>query len=107
MRPDMTIKAVTWPDDVSAPAVSAQVGWQVPGRSCEHSAVRPGKARPDAEPAARHGVLMAQREQLDVLGLLRAGERHEQSEEPYEYWVEHAQRHAVRACRDRRALQSA
>ncbi|MCW2903841.1 MAG: hypothetical protein JWO67_6106 [Streptosporangiaceae bacterium] len=71
-------------------AVPAQVGWQVPGEGCEHGAVWPGEMRPYAELAAQHGVLVTQREQLHVLGLLRAGEQQEQSEEPQEDQVEHA-----------------
>ncbi|MEW2298230.1 hypothetical protein ABZ719_37040 [Streptomyces sp. NPDC006743] len=39
--------------------------------SCEHGVVRPGEARPGAELAAQHRDLVAQRKQLDVLGLLR------------------------------------
>ncbi|MER5914276.1 hypothetical protein ABT124_28305 [Streptomyces sp. NPDC001982] len=50
----------------------AQSAWQVPGQSCEHGAVRPGKAWPDAELAAQHRVLVAEREQFDVLGVLGA-----------------------------------
>jgi hypothetical protein len=49
---------------------------------------------------------MAQREQLDVLGARRAGEEQEQSEEPQEDQVEHAQRHKIRPCHDRRVLQN-
>jgi hypothetical protein len=88
-------------------AVPAQVGWQVPGEGCEHGAVWPGETRPCAELAAQHRVLVTQREQLDVLGVLRAGEQQEQSEEPQEDQIEHAQRHAVRDCHDRPELQSA
>jgi hypothetical protein len=49
---------------------------------------------------------MAQRQQLDILGALRAGEQQEQSEEPQEDQVEHAQRHEIRPCHPRRVLQS-
>jgi hypothetical protein len=78
----------------------------VSGQRCEHGAVRPGKAWPDAEPAAQDRVLMAQRKQLDILGALRAGEQQEQSEEPQEDQVEHAQRHEIRPCHPRRVLRS-
>jgi hypothetical protein len=50
---------------------------QVPGEGCEHGAVWPGKARPGAELAAQNCVLVAQRDQLDILGFLRAGEQQE------------------------------
>jgi hypothetical protein len=52
-------------------AVPAQPARKVPGQGGEHHAVRPREARPDAEPAAQDRDLVAQREQLDVLGLLR------------------------------------
>ncbi|MEV6948097.1 hypothetical protein AB0N07_40460 [Streptomyces sp. NPDC051172] len=67
----------------------------MPGEGGEHGAVRPGEVWPDAELAAQYRVLVAQREQLSVLGLLRAGEQQEQSEESEEDQVEHAQGHAV------------
>lgn len=40
-----------------------------------------------------------------ILGLLRSREQQEQTEEPEEDQVEHGQRHAVPACRDRQARQ--
>jgi hypothetical protein len=56
----------------------------VAGEGGEHRAVRPAEARSDAEPAAQDRVLVAQREDLDVLGLLRARQQQEQSDEPEE-----------------------
>ncbi|MFF1400422.1 hypothetical protein ACFVZD_42500 [Streptomyces sp. NPDC058287] len=49
----------------------AQPALQVPGQGGEHGAVRPPQAWPDAELAAQHRHLMAQREELDVLGRFR------------------------------------
>ncbi|MDL5199532.1 recombinase family protein [Streptomyces sp. ALI-76-A] len=68
----------------------------MPDEGGEHCAVRPGEVWSDAELAAQHRVLVAQREQLGVLGLLRAGEQQEQSEESEEDQVEHALCHGVR-----------
>ncbi|MEU2616579.1 hypothetical protein ABZ642_00195 [Streptomyces sp. NPDC007157] len=79
----------------------------MPGEDGEHGAVRPGEEWPDAEQAAQHRVLVAQREQLGVLGLLRAAGQQEQSEKSEEDRVEHAQCPAVRACHDRQESQIA
>ncbi|WP_164836068.1 hypothetical protein [Actinacidiphila soli] len=87
--------------------MSAQPTREVPGQGGEHGALRPGQPRPDAELSAQHRILVAQREQLDVLGCIRAREQQEQCEESEEDQVEHAQRHAVRACHARLMVQSA
>jgi hypothetical protein len=86
--------------------VAAQADRQVSGDGGEHRTVRPGQARPGTESAVRHRDLMAQREQFDVLDRLRARQQQKQSEEPVEDQVEHAQRHAIRACHDRPEAQS-
>jgi hypothetical protein len=50
-------------------AVSTQPTREVLGKGGEHGAFRPGQPRADPELAAQHRILMAQREQLDILGL--------------------------------------
>lgn len=55
-------------------AVAAQPVGEVLGEGCEHGAVRPRQARPDAE-------LPTQHEDLDVLGVHRPRQQQEQSEQ--------------------------
>jgi hypothetical protein len=88
-------------------AVAAQPAREVPGEGCEHGSVRPRQARPDTDLPTQHRDLVAQRKELNVLGLLRARQQQEQSEQPDEDQVQHAQRHAVRACHDHLELQRA
>ncbi|WP_277029781.1 hypothetical protein [Actinacidiphila oryziradicis] len=49
--------------------MSTQPTREVLGKGGEHGAFRPGQPRADPELAAQHRILMAQREQLDILGL--------------------------------------
>jgi hypothetical protein len=88
-------------------AVAAQCARQAPGEGGEHGAVRPRQARPGAELSTQHRDLVAQHEDLDVLGILRPRQQQEQSEEPDEDQVEHAKRHAIRACHDHLETQRA
>jgi hypothetical protein len=81
-------------------AVMAQPGREVSGEGGEHGAVRPRQVRPGAQLAPQHRDLVAQCEELNVLGILRPGQQQDQSEEPDEDQVEHTQRHRVAACHD-------
>jgi hypothetical protein len=83
-------------------AVAAQSARQVPGEGGEHGAVRPRQVRPGAELSTKDRDLVAQHEDLDVLGLLRPRQQQEQeqSEQPAEDQAEHTQRHAAGACHD-------
>jgi hypothetical protein len=87
-------------------AVVAQAGRQASSERGEHRAVCPRQARPRVELPAQHRDLVAQREQLDVLGRLRARQEQEEPEEPVEDQAEHAQRHAIGACHDQPEMQS-
>src|SRR5258708_4261946 len=69
-------------------AVAAQPGRQVPGEGGEHGAVRPRQVRPGAELSAQYRDLVAQHEDLDILGILRPRQQQEQSEQPDEDQVE-------------------
>jgi hypothetical protein len=80
--------------------VAAQSAREVAGEGGEHGAVRPRQVRPGAQLAPQHRDLVAQCEELNVLGILRPGQQQDQSEEPDEDQVEHRQRHRVAACHD-------
>ncbi|WP_327287973.1 hypothetical protein [Streptomyces sp. NBC_01198] len=81
-------------------AVAAQVAWEVSGEGGQHRAIRPRQAWPAAELPTQHRDLVALYEELNVRGVLRPRQQHEQAEPPDEDQVEHAQRHAAGARHD-------
>jgi hypothetical protein len=72
--------------------MASQRSGQPPGERGEHGPVRPLQARFGVG-AAQHGDLVAQHEQLDILGRGRATQEQEQPEQVLEDQVQQAQRH--------------
>ena len=74
-------------------AVTAQHRGQASDQRGEHGSVGPVQARPRVG-STQYRDLVAQDEQLDVLGRRRAAEQHQPAEEPAEDQIEQAERHA-------------
>ena len=74
-------------------AMAAQRAGQPPDEGGEHGPVRPVQARSRVG-AAQHGDLVAQHEELDVLGGGRAAQQQDQPEHLPEDQVQQPQRHA-------------
>ena len=73
-------------------AVATQCAGQPPNEGGKHRSVRPVQSRTWVG-AAQDGDLVAQHEELDVLGEGRSGDQQEQSEHPPKDQVQEPQRH--------------
>ena len=79
----------------------AQRGGQQPAQCAEHGAVEPGHLRARVG-AAQHGDLVSQRQDLDVLGGVGAGEQRQPAQHANEHQVDESEGHSERSCWARR-----
>jgi hypothetical protein len=70
----------------------AQLGGQQPAQRAEEGAVDPGERRAGVA-AAQHRDLVAQQQDLEVLGSVSPGEQHEPAEDAAQHEVCESERH--------------
>ena len=75
----------------------AQRGGQQPAERAEHRTVGPGQCWSGVG-AAQHGDLVAQREDLGVLGGVGAGEQRQPGQHANEHQVDESEGHSERSC---------